>query len=141
MSQTSFGAMPALVAGHVVNCNQTDISNRPAAEDLPFGRLIVKDSGEFKLGNVDPVGITISSLQKALGEHQYAAADALGANVLRKGYVAVEVVDGCSEGGEVWAAVDGTFRGTTDTGFTKQSGLIFETACAAGGLASVRVDL
>ncbi len=147
MSQTSLRQMPSLTEGQVVNCNPKDITNRSAAVELPFGRLVSKDAnGEFILGNTAPVGVTVKSLVQALQRDGsatvYPAGSALGANVMRKGYIAVLVLDGCIDGNDVFVSdTTGEFRATTDTGFTQLVGATFESNAAAGGLASVRIDL
>lgn len=144
MSQTNFERISSGVEGQQANLNPTDKITLPAGEDLTFGKLVSRVSGEAKLGTDAPCGVTVRSLANAMSRSNeviIAAHAGRGVTVMRSGYIFVKTISAVVQGETCLVTSAGEFTGVATSDTTEIAGLVFEDDAIAGAVVVVRVSL
>lgn len=119
------------------------------ATGVEFGSVVQRGSSDTTIGAggggiAEVFGIALRTLDRealVLDTNDIFYKDKTPAAIMRYGYVWVTVIAGCTAGDAAWVSDDdGTFRATTDVGFTLTTNVVFETTAADGELAIVRIE-
>lgn len=157
--QTSYSTDQGAAAyeGQLYDSGFTDKISTKCPTAIPFGRLLVKDTGDFQsklpssaldITNAQrTLGISLSTqaLEQSLtGDPQYPEKSVI--STLRKGRAWVKVEDTVTPGSDVYVRHAaggnglGSFAGATGTGLARLAGAQFLTGAGANGLAVIEVN-
>lgn len=152
--QTSYSLyMAAAFPGMLADMFHADFVSKVSAEDIPFGRLLSRGTGDdvVKLpasaGDITggAIGISVHTHKEPVaGVAQYVAKETIP--VLKKGRIWVQVEDAVADGGDVhvrYVAGTGVVGGFLGAAVSSETAILpnakYVTSASAGGLAVVEI--